>query len=172
MKYLQNLNSYTISNNLKYHIEKGLSLTECVFMIESEAYCDVINEARDLYNKGFIELYGDDLILIERLKTGVEAIYQGRKVKLDVPSRIQSDTKKFRVYHDCGKRDKDNNIVATKIEWGDPNSQVRNDNDAARKSFLARHKCNEKKDQCTAGWFACNIHLFAKQLGLKSSKPW
>jgi hypothetical protein len=170
MKYIQNLNEHNISTNLKYHIDNGISLVECVFMIGSDAYCDVINEARELYKKGLIDIQGDDLILVERLKTGTEALYNGKKVKLDVPKR--GGKKKFIVYHDCGRRDKDNNIIAKKIEWGDPNADVANWDDKRRKSFLARHKCSEKKDMCTAGWFACNVHLFAKQLGLKSSKPW
>jgi len=56
-------------------------------MIGSESYCDVVNEARELYKKGSIELYGDDLIIVERLKTGTSATFKGKKVKLDVPQR-------------------------------------------------------------------------------------
>ena len=87
MKYIKSSSEYKISTNLQYHITNGLSLTECVFMIGSDAYCEVINEARELHNKGLIELYGDDLIIVERLKTGTKALFKGDSVILDTPKR-------------------------------------------------------------------------------------
>jgi uncharacterized cupin superfamily protein len=49
---------------------------------------------------------------------------------------------------------------------------VRNSNKKAAKSFRARHKCDQKKDRTTAGYWSCNVGRYAKQLGLSSSNSW
>jgi hypothetical protein len=41
------------------------------------------------------------------------------------------------------------------VTFGDPNMEIRKDNAAARKSFRARHKCDEKKSKLTAGYWSC-----------------
>lgn len=175
MKFKEYYNSCIISENLKYHLDKGLTLSECIFRFGSDSYCDLINEVRKLYFDNKIELSEDDKIIVERLKTGIKAVNKnGKSVTLDLPSRItdKNKKKKFRVWRDSGKKTENGDIIAFKIEWGDPNLNIRNNDDVARKSFLARHKCHLKKDQNTAGWWACNVHLFHKQLNLVSDKPW
>lgn len=167
-----------ISENLKYHIKEHVSISECVFRLGSDAYCDFINEIRNLYTDNKIILNDNDKFIIENLKTGTKAIYKPRggkekSVVLDTPAK--GGRKKFYVYRDSGKKDNDGNIIAKIIEWGDPNMTVKNCDEGARKSFLARHKCSEKtleKDGMKAGWWACNVHRFAKQLSLECDKPW
>ena len=39
-----------VSDELKYHIENGLSLTDNVFRMYSESYFNLVNEVRELYN--------------------------------------------------------------------------------------------------------------------------
>jgi hypothetical protein len=78
-----------------------------------------------------------------------EAEYQGREVTLNKPTK--GDRKKFKVYV---KNDKGNVI---KVEFGDPNMEIRRDNPEAKKSFRARHKCSEKKDKTTAGYWSCKM---------------
>ncbi len=78
-----------------------------------------------------------------------EAEYKGRKVTLNKPTN--GDKKKFKVYV---KNDKGNVI---KVEFGDPNMEIRRDNAKAKKSFRARHKCSEKKDKTTAGYWSCKM---------------
>ena len=56
--------------------------------------------------------------------------------------------------------------------FGDPNLRVRNNNPGARKSFRARHKCDQKHDKTKAGYWACNVARYRKKLGIKSSSPW
>ena len=175
MKFTELYNKTLISEALKYHIENGLSVTETIFRLGSDAHVDFINEVRTLWKEGKIELSDDDLIIIEKLKTGTKAVTRdGKEVVLDTPSRITEPgrKRKFRVWRDSGKKDDEGRIIAKKIEWGDPNMKVRNMDDGARKSFLARHQCHLKKDKDAAGWWACNVHLFHKQLGLESDKPW
>jgi hypothetical protein len=94
----------------------------------------------------------------------VEAEYQGETVKLNNPQR--GGTKKFFVYV---MNDKGNVI---KVSFGDPNATIKNDDPEAAKSFQARHRCSEQKDKTTPAYWSCNVARYAKQLGLKSSRPW
>jgi len=41
------------------------------------------------------------------------------------------------------------------IRFGDANMEIKKDNPERRKSFRARHKCDEKNDKMTAGYWAC-----------------
>lgn len=62
--------------------------------------------------------------------------YQGRKVTLNKPFRTPKGPKKFSVYV---KNDKGNVV---KVNFGDPNMEIKRDNPARRKSFRARHRCD------------------------------
>lgn len=78
-----------------------------------------------------------------------EAEYKGDKVTLNKPTK--GDVKKFKVYV---KNDKGNVV---KVNFGDKNMEIRRDNPEAKKSFRARHKCSEKKDKTTAGYWSCKM---------------
>jgi hypothetical protein len=67
---------------------------------------------------------------------GEAAEYKGRKVKLGKPFRTPDGPKKFSVYV---KNDKGNVV---KVNFGDPNMEIKRDDPARRKSFRARHKCD------------------------------
>lgn len=41
------------------------------------------------------------------------------------------------------------------VHFGDPDMPIRKDNKKARKSFRARHSCDEKKSKLTAGYWSC-----------------
>jgi len=41
------------------------------------------------------------------------------------------------------------------VRFGDPNMKIRKSNPKARKSFRARHKCDQKKDKFSAGYWSC-----------------
>ncbi len=41
------------------------------------------------------------------------------------------------------------------IRFGDQKMKVKKDQPARRKSFRARHKCDEKKSKLTAGYWSC-----------------
>jgi hypothetical protein len=98
--------------------------------------------------------------------TITEAIKNGKKVKLGHPFRTPGGPKKFAVYVKTPKGS------IKKVTFGDPNMKVRNNNKARAKSFRARHKCSQKKDRTTAGYWSCHVGAHAKQLGLKSSSVW
>lgn len=168
-----------LTENVRYHLDNQLSITESIFRIGSDAYLDFVNEVRRLHERGEIELSEDDRFIVEGLQTGKTAVYskdgKKMKVKLDVPEIAKGSPKSYRVYRTKGDKDVDGNLKAIKIEWGDPNSGVKNCDEGSRKSFLARHKCSEKsleKDGFKPGWRACNVARFWKQLGLECDKPW
>jgi len=78
-----------------------------------------------------------------------DAEYQGRKVKLNNPTK--GDIKKFKVYV---RNDKGNVI---KVEFGDPNMDIKRDSPERLKAFRARHNCDQKKDKTTAGYWSCKF---------------
>lgn len=173
---LKNFNTFKVSQHLEYHIDKGLTLSECIFRYGSESHLALLNETRNLYAEGKIELSETDQFIVEKLKTGQKGLYKGREVVLDLPDRNTTiKDKKFRVFTDSGQKDENGNIIAIKHEWGASGYKVRNADDAARKSFLARHGCHTKpeaKDPKNKIFWVCNVALFWKQLNLTSDKEW
>jgi len=180
------------SDGLKYHSQNNLPLSENIYRPFSDEYFSLINEARELFKQGNIQLCEDDVwmvrtdigktaifegdevwldipFLVEESEEEIqlnEAEYRGKKVKLGSPFRTPGGPKKFAVY----VKNKKGNVV--KVTFGDPNLRIRNNNPGARKSFRARHKCDQKKDRTTAGYWSCNVSRYRKQLGIKSSSPW
>jgi hypothetical protein len=181
----------SISENLKYHIDNNIPLHENIFRIYSKSYYLLINEVRDLYNNNEILLSPIDRSLIETdigkyviLKSGKkiyldspfeiaenstlsEAKYKNRNVKLNKPFRTPGGPKKFAVYVKDPKTDK-----VKIVRFGDPNLKIRSNDPKRAKSFRARHRCDQKKDRTTAGYWSCNVHRYRKQLGIKSKNPW
>jgi hypothetical protein len=41
------------------------------------------------------------------------------------------------------------------VRFGDPGMEIKKDNPKNRKSFRARHNCDEKKDKFSAGYWSC-----------------
>lgn len=89
------------------------------------------------------------LVKSDNLKTSAE--YNGRKVTLNKPTK--GDTKKYKVYV------KDDDKVK-KVEFGDPNLEIKRDNPERRKNFRSRHKCDtdpRAKDKTTAKYWSCKF---------------
>jgi hypothetical protein len=159
-----------ISERLQYHLENNLSLSNTAYRYGSESYYALVNEVRDLYHKGLIEINAHDKFFIDS-ELGLEAVYHGKTVKLDSPMR-SSGPKKYQVFVNSGRKNASGETIAKKVTFGDRSLSVKNYSDARRKSFLARHKCSEKKDRTTPGYWSCNVGRYAKKLGLTSSKRW
>jgi hypothetical protein len=77
-----------------------------------------------------------------------EAEYRGRKVKLNKPMR--GDVKKFKVYV---KDPKTGNVK--KVNFGDPNMRIKKSNPARRRSFRARHNCDNPGPKTKARYWSC-----------------
>jgi len=156
----------TISEDLQYHIENNIPLSENMFRAGSPKYFDVINEARKLREKGLYENELDNEILDsdlgkffiyegERLPLDFpminEAEYKGKKVELGKPK--SGGSKKWYVYVRNPKTGK-----IKKVSYGSPVMTAKWNDPEARKSFAARHQCEKKKDKTKAGYWACRAH--------------
>ena len=76
-----------------------------------------------------------------------EAEYQGRKVKLGKP--MQGDSKKFKVYVKNPK----GNVV--KVNFGQKGMNIKKSNPDRRKSFRARHNCDNPGPRHKARYWSC-----------------
>ena len=145
------------------------------YRVGSEAYFEYFNDMRKMYNEGRLEVTGFDKELMEgdlgKFATYEEQVvplecpmmeseYQGKDVELNKPKA--GGPKKYYVY----VRDPSTGNVK-KVTWGDTTGlKVKLDDKEARKSFAARHKCDQQKDKTKAGYWACNLPRYASQLGL------
>jgi hypothetical protein len=124
---------------------KGKRVNKCVKESESEV---TYNDDDAFFEDYGVLSFNDDDILDE-------AEYQGRKVKLGKP--MQGDVKKFKVYV---KDPKTGNTK--KVNFGHGGSSVkgkamriRKNNPAARKSFRARHNCDNPGPKTKARYWSC-----------------
>jgi hypothetical protein len=135
------------------------------FLATGDVFDVVINEELALefdvvYHNGDIALVEADAVALELLENcGCsfeeevnEAEYQGRKVKLGKPMR--GDVKKYKVFV---KDPKTGNVK--KVNFGDPNMEIRRDDPKARKSFRARHGCGTPRasDRTKAAYWSCRM---------------
>jgi len=153
-----------------------LTLNENKFKTYSQSYFDLINEVRDLFLDGLIDLNESDIEIIESdlgksvlLENGQrvylevpmeddeflnEAEYQGRKVQLG--KIMQGDIKKFKVYvkNDKGK------VVKVNFGFGGKSAKgkimrIKKNNPERRKNFRARHNCNNPGPRWKPRYWAC-----------------
>ena len=79
-----------------------------------------------------------------------EAEYQGRKVELNKPVRSSDGPKKFHVYVKDPKTDN-----VKKVNFGDPDSKIKKSNPDKRRSFRARHNCENPGPKTSARYWSC-----------------
>ncbi len=77
-----------------------------------------------------------------------EAEYQGRKVPLNKPMR--GDVKKSKVFVKNPKTGK-----VMKVNFGDKNMRIKKSNPKNRKSFRARHNCENPGPKTKARYWSC-----------------
>ena len=176
----------SISEDLKYHIKNNIPITENVFRFGSEAYFNLLKETRSLYFKGKLKLDGfnEEFVTSDAGTKGSyngksvwldvpfeygdfisEAEYKGSDVELNKPTRNSGEGKKYMVY----VKDPSTGNVR-KITFGDKKGGLtaKVSNPEARKSFSARHKCSEKKDKLSPGYWACRLTKFGHLFGGKT----
>ena len=178
MKHIQLFNHFTpISENLKYHTDNNMSVLENVFRPGSDAFVNLIKEARELFDKDLIILSDDDKKLFEETELGHFGLFEGEMVPLDLPMENieevnekekkkhpalnkpmrSSGPKKYKVYV---RNPKTGNIK--QVNFGDVKGglSTKINNPAARKSFIARHNCRRKwkpSDKLSAGYWSCHL---------------
>ena len=77
------------------------------------------------------------------------AEYQGRKVTLNKPFRTSDGPKKFAVY----TKNESGNVVI--VRFGDPNMKIKKNIPSRRRSFRARHNCDNPGPKWKARYWAC-----------------
>ena len=163
----------TIPKALEYHIINDIPLGQNVFRPHTPNYYALFEYARAHVDS--VETLSEfDRMLMES-DIGKLATYEGIEVPLDHPlveedgdkdvklnSPKRGGAKKYYVYV---KNDKGNII---KVQFGDTSGlTAKIDDPAARKSFAARHNCDQKKDKTTPGYWSCRLPKYSKELGLK-----
>lgn len=103
---------------------------------------ELIFDGNDFYEEYGVMWINEDDVLDE-------AEYQGRKVKLGKPVRSTDGPKKFHVYVKNPK----GNVV--KVNFGDPNMEIKRDSPERRRSFRARHNCSNPGPRTSARYWSC-----------------
>jgi hypothetical protein len=173
-----------LSENLRYHVENKLPLTENTFRYGSKSFLNLWAEARSLYLREVIYVNDDDKEILEETDLGNYGMYEGVQVPLDLllleneeleeakdkkknppigkPKR--GGSKKFYVY----VRKPGGGVK--KVSFGDTTGlSAKINNPEARRAFAKRHDCANKKDRTKASYWSCRLPRYAKLLGLKSS---
>ena len=160
-----------ISKSVHYHVENNIPFAENIYRIHSEEFYNLFNEARTLWQNGLLtELTEWDEHLL-KTDIGKFGMFEGKKVPLDLPIEEEEKNpplnkpkrggpKKFYVFVKDGDKIK-------KVTWGDTTGlSVKLKDKEARKSFAARHRCDQQKDKTKAAYWACNLPRYAKSLGM------
>jgi hypothetical protein len=121
--------------NEKYFIslidENGNEINETFIADVTMGFVDNIEDSS--YNE-----YGDKISVYEE---------ENKKIKLN--KIMRGDVKKYKVY----VRNDRGNVV--KVNFGDPNMEIKRDDPARRKNFRARHNCNNPGPRWKARYWAC-----------------
>ena len=118
---------------------------------------NLLNENESYCNEYYVENYHDIKEFVEFMKSYKENIneaeYQGRKVKLGKP--MQGDVKKFKVY----VKNPQGNVVKVnfghKGKGGEKTMSIKKNNPERRKSFRARHNCDNPGPRHKARYWSC-----------------
>jgi hypothetical protein len=173
---------------LKHHIERRMPISDSIYRFGSAAHFEMIHEARKLWIDGVVKFSEEDIDILSS-DIGKVGFYNGERVLLDIPF-LENDigpktakkkkkkkkdppigkpkrggSKKFYVYARCKGKIK-------KISFGSPDMPLRISEPDRRRSFVARHKCKEKNDRCTAGYWACRIGRYPHLTGAKKKYTW
>ena len=78
-----------LSEGLKHHIDNNKPLTEHLYRAGSNAYFNLMAEARSLYSRGILEFtHEDDLGLLTETDLGHFGMFEGKQVPLDFPIEL------------------------------------------------------------------------------------
>jgi hypothetical protein len=108
--------------------------------------CVPVNE---LFEGEFCKACLKEYIMEQMISESInEAEYQGRKVPLGKPMR--GDVKKFKVF----VKDPSTGNVK-KVNFGDKSMRIKKSNPTRRKSFRARHNCDNPGPRTKARYWSC-----------------
>ena len=125
--------------------KKGKMVPNCVPEVKQGCECDHV-EAYDVWSEvtgvGYTLAFCKEHFL-------QEAEYQGRKVKLGKP--MQGDSGKFKVYVKNPK----GNVVKVNFGAKGKKNRIKKSDPARRKSFRARHNCDNPGPRHKARYWSC-----------------
>jgi hypothetical protein len=166
-----------ISNDLKFHITNKKSLSENIFKKYSNRYFDLINEVRELWENNLIKLNEEDESIVKS-DLGKIGLYEGKRVYLETPIEVdsvdnlneakykgrtvtlnkpmQGTTKKFQVY----VKNEKGNVIKVNFGFGGTSAKgkvmrIKKSNPERRKSFRARHNCDNPGPKTKARYWSC-----------------
>ena len=165
-----------ISEELEYHINENLTLTNNVFTVYSKRYFDLINEVRDLWMRDLIHLNEEDEQIVMS-DIGKIALYEGKMVYLDAPIEdevedlfeakykgrtvtlnkpMRGDVKKFKVF----VKNEKGNVIKVNFGFGGTSAKgkvmrIKKSNPERRKNFRARHNCDNPGPKTKARYWSC-----------------
>jgi hypothetical protein len=198
MKSLKEINEnkkniFLYSKDLKEHVKRNIGADACMFRVGSRKFVEFCAEVKTLAKLGLYKLNSEEKFMLENTNLGEwaiyknkivaldlpmieekfeklnEAEYQGKKVELNKPKK--GGPKKYYVYVNAGKN-KDGSMKVKKVTWGYPGMRVRISDPERRKSFKARHKCEQQNDKTTAAYWACRTGRYPHLTGSSKSYQW
>lgn len=161
-----------ISEGMRYHVERGLPLSENVYRPGSTEFFHLFREAREHWLAGAYNPSPEEMELLES-DIGEWGVYQGKRVPLDFPVWDEGvNEAKFKgrevtlgakgAKQSGGRahvyvRDPKSGKVK-KVSFGSGMPDAMGDSPrhkARRRSFAARHKCADNKNKMSASYWAC-----------------
>jgi len=100
---------------------------------------------------GFYEDSRDKTLDGETPHEGLGKDEKNKKVKLNKPIRTSNGPKKFSVY----VKNEKGNVV--KVNFGDPDMEIKRDDPERRKSYRARHNCDNPGPKWKANYWSCKM---------------
>jgi len=155
--------------NLEYPVIKANELFPCDVIINESGEIfevDYIEQLNEKYLIGFVDQYGNELEetftgdtlmgFIDNIEESIQPefdekieIYEDDKKKVRLNKIMRGDVKKYKVYV---KNDRGNVV---KVNFGDPNMEIKRDDPDRRRNFRARHNCDNPGPRWKARYWAC-----------------
>ena len=108
----ENINKRVVmTENMQYHVQNQLPLTENTFRYGSKAFLDLWSEARYLYVRDAINVNELDQEILAETNLGEYGIFEGEKVPLDLPMLSED-------FEDEDDWDDDDNIYTGPYSYG------------------------------------------------------
>jgi len=149
----------------KEYPDSGQRVAICLGQTKSsliEQVCEILNysdatqdeDGEELTKSNLVIPNDNDYVDIAELTEefdlyAISSEYQGRKVTLNKPFRTPGGPKKFSVY----VKNEKGNVV--KVNFGDPNMKIKKNIPERRKSFRARHNCDNPGPKWKARYWSC-----------------
>jgi hypothetical protein len=187
------------SEELQYHIDQEIPLGNNIFRIYSKAFYNLFNESRGLWKQGSLVVSENDEWFLKN-DIGKFAEVDGNLVPLDLPIPAELYEESFLNKEAADKKKKTHKLNSPRrvhkgdpgygrkkfivhvkdpstgnvktVTFGDPNLSIKGNSPERRKSFLARHNCDNPGPKTKARYWACNIHRYKEQLGLSFEGRW